>query len=221
LAVKGQPVRVAIVDDHPLVVDGLVVGLRSTGSIEVAGVARNASDAATLLTRQDVDVVLLDVRLGADNGLEVLANRGETARPYVLVLSSFNSRQYVAAASRLGASGFMLKTAPIRELVRAVRVVASGGKVFTPAQLDTPLVMLTARERDVVALTMKGMTNKEIADQLGTSRKAVEQHLSEIFARESIQGGRIELALRAADEAWLEIDAPTTRRDRSRQQFRR
>lgn len=214
---EAQPMlRVAVVDDHPMVVDGLLAGLRSSGLVEVVAQASTAAATHDVLKRADIDVVLLDVRLEDGNGLEILAQRGRRIRPYVIVLSSFNSRQYVAVATRSGASGFLLKTVPLSQLVQAIRVVAAGGTVFTEAQLGTRLVALTGREREVVALTMQGLTNKEIADSLGTSKKAVEQHLSEIFAREQIQGGRVELALRAAAEGWLDIDAPTTRRDRVR-----
>jgi len=207
---------VGLVDNHPMVVDGLISGLHSTEDVEVVGVASTVDDATRMLARHDVDVVLLDVRLADGNGLEVLSRRGKQEKPYVLVLSSYDARQYVAAAARIGASGFLLKTVALQDLLRAIRVVAAGGNVFTAAQLGTPLVTLTSRQRDVVALTMGGMTNKEIADRLGTSKKAVEQHLSEIFAREQIRGGRVELALRAASEGWLDIDAPTTRRDGTR-----
>ncbi|HJP88996.1 MAG TPA: response regulator transcription factor [Candidatus Limnocylindrales bacterium] len=214
-------VRVALVDDHPLVLDGLIAGLNTITFIEVAGVGGTAEEAARFLEREDIDVLMLDVRLGKQNGLQVLAERRGSTRPHVLVLSSFNSRQYVAAATRLGAAGFLLKTTPLPILVRAIEIAAQGGTLFTPEQLATSLVALTARERDVVALTMQGMTNKEIAEHLGTSKKAVEQHLSELFAREEIQGGRVELALRAAEEGWLEINAPQTRRERPRQLGRR
>ena len=209
-------IRVALIDDHPMVVDGLLAGLRSTNLIEVVVVAASAVAASEILHRQDVDVVLLDVRLEGGNGLEVLARRGARQKPYVLILSSFNSNQYVAVATRFGASGFLLKTAPIAQLIHAIRIVAAGGTVFTEAQLGTPLVSLTPRERDVVALTMQGMTNKEIADRLGTSKKAVEQHLSGVFLREAIRGGRVELALRAAAEGWLDIDPMTTTPDHPR-----
>jgi two-component system nitrate/nitrite response regulator NarL len=209
-------VRVAVVDDHPMVVDGLVAGLRSSDRVDVVAIAGTTSAAAELLEREDIDVVLLDVRLEDDNGLEVLARRSRRPKPYVLVLSSFNARQYVAVAARLGASGYLLKTAPLPQLLDAISAIAGGGNVLSEAQLGTQPVLLSPRERDVIALTMRGLTNKEIADKLGTSKKAVEQHLTEVFTREQIAGGRVELALRAASEGWLDIDAAPTRRDRQR-----
>lgn len=212
---SARTIRVAIVDDHPTVVDGLLAGLATIPSIEVVAVASTTATAAEVLSRSDLDVVLLDVRLSDGNGLQVLAERGPKSRPHVLILSSFNARQYVAAATRLGASGFLLKTAPLSQLGEAIHTVAAGGTVYTAAQLGTPLVTLTERERDVVALTMEGLTNKEIADRLATSKKAVEQHLSAIFARHGLNS-RVELVLRASAEGWLEIDAPPTRRTRRR-----
>lgn len=180
------------------------------------GVGGTAEDARAFLDRSDVDVVLLDVRIEGGNGLQLLSERGHTPPPYVLVLSSFHSSQYVAAAARFGASGFLLKSTPLPELLEAIETVASGGTVFTASQLGSPFVTLTPRERAVVGLVVEGLTNKEIGDRLGTSNKAVELHLSGVFARHGISGGRVELALRALSEGWLEIDPPADSRRRTR-----
>jgi len=133
-------------------------------------------------------------------------------QPFVLVLSSFTSSQYVAAARRFGASGFVLKTIPLPDLVRSIRSVATGETLFTTEQRASKFVDLTLREREILALAMEGLTNKEIGERVGTSKKAVEAHLSGIFTRYQISGGRIELSLRAAAEGWLEINAPVGRR---------
>lgn len=205
---SGMPIRLAIVDDHPLVVDGLKASIQTGGDIELVAVAATVGEAAQLLQRPDIDVLTLDVRLEGGNGLQLLAQRGARVRPYVLVLSSFETAQYVAAASRYGASGYLLKTAPLDDLVGAIRKVAAGGTVFTSAQLRAKFVMLSPREREVVRLVLDGLTNKEIADRLGISRKGIEFHLSGIFGRHGIQAGRVELANRVRDEGWLEIETP-------------
>jgi DNA-binding NarL/FixJ family response regulator len=205
-------IRLALVDDHPLVVDGLAAGLATVPDLELVQSAASVEDAREILRRDDLDVVLLDVRIEGGNGLQVLAERMPRIQPFVLVLSSFTSSQYVAAARRFGASGFVLKTIPLGELVDAIRAVAAGQTLFTTQQQASRFVDLTGREREILALAMEGLTNKEIGDRVGTSKKAVEAHLSGIFSRYEIRGGRIELSLRAAAEGWLEIKPPIGRR---------
>ena len=201
-------VRLAIVDDHPLVTGGLTAALRTIDGIDVVAHGGTVAEARELLARDDLDVVLLDVRLEDGNSIQALAERGERQRPAVLVISSFETRQYVAAAARYGAAGFLLKTVPLPRLVDGIRAVASGGLVFTREQLTKDLVTLSPRERQIVRLAMDGLGNKEIATQIGASPKTVEGHLTAIFERFDIKGGRIELSFRAAEEGWLDIEPP-------------
>jgi DNA-binding NarL/FixJ family response regulator len=201
-------IRLAIVDDHPLVTGGLTAALRTIDGIEVVAHGGTVAKARELLSRDDLDVVLLDVRLEDGNGIQALAERGDGRRPAVLVISSFETRQYVAAAARYGAAGFLVKTVPLPRLVDGIRVVAAGGLVFTREQLTKNLVTLSPRERQIVRLAMDGLGNKEIATQIGASPKTVEGHLTAIFERFDIKGGRIELSFRAAEEGWLDIEPP-------------
>jgi DNA-binding NarL/FixJ family response regulator len=201
-------VRLAIVDDHPLVTGGLTAALRTIDGIDVVAHGGTVAEARELLIRDDLDVVLLDVRLEDGNSIQALAERGERQRPAVLVISSFETRQYVAAAARFGAAGFLLKTVPLPRLVDGIRAVAAGGLVFTRDQLTKDLVTLSPRERQIVRLAMDGLGNKEIATQIGASPKTVEGHLTAIFERFDIKGGRIELSFRAAEEGWLDIEPP-------------
>jgi len=129
-------IRIGLVDDHPVVLDGLAAALGAVPGLEVAARAGTIAGATALLARADLDVVLLDVRLGDGNALSLLRDRPAPG-PGVVVLSSFTSGQYVAAAIRLGAQGFVLKTAPLEEVAEAVRLVAAGGSWFTAAQLRT------------------------------------------------------------------------------------
>jgi DNA-binding NarL/FixJ family response regulator len=201
-------IRVAIVDDHPMVTGGLDAALGTIEGLEVTARGGSVEAARELLARDDLDVVLLDVRLDDGNGIQALAERGARTRPGVLVISSFKTNQYVAASARFGAAGFLLKTVPLPDLVEAIRIVAAGGSVFTQEQLQKGFVTLTPRERQIVRLAMDGLSNKEIAGQLGMSPKTVESHLGGIYERFSIHGGRIELSFRAADEGWLDIEPP-------------
>ncbi len=201
-------IRLAIVDDHPLVTGGLNAALGTIDGIEIVAHGGSVSAARELLARDDLDVVLLDVRLEDGNGIQALAERGARQRPAVLVISSFKTSQYVAAASRYGAAGFLLKTVPLATLVDGIRAVAGGGSVFTREQLQKGFVTLSPRERSVVRLAMEGLGNKEIAARIGASPKTVEGHLTAIFERFGITGGRIELSFRAAEEGWLDIEPP-------------
>jgi DNA-binding NarL/FixJ family response regulator len=201
-------IRLAIVDDHPMVTGGLHAALRTIEDLDVVARAGTMTEARTILVRDDLDVVLLDVRLDDGNGLQALAERGARTRPGVLVISSFKTNQYVAASARFGAAGFLLKTVPLPGLFEAIRIVAAGGSVFTQEQLQKGFVTLTPRERQIVRLAMDGLSNKEMAASLGMSPKTVESHLGGIYERFSIHGGRIELSFRAADEGWLDIETP-------------
>ncbi|MEW5992392.1 MAG: response regulator transcription factor [Chloroflexota bacterium] len=201
-------VRIGIVEDHPVVVDGLRAALSAEQGFEIAARAGTIRDAEVLLTNEGLDVILMDVRLPDGNGLELLERTDGARSAAVIVLSSFATAQYVAAAVRFGAMGFLLKTAPLDEVAAAVRRVAAGGSAFSAEQLREGLkgpVRLRPRERDVVRRILAGQSNDEIAAGLRTSRKAVEHVLSRLFARFDV-ANRLELGLRAEREAWLDIE---------------
>jgi len=200
--------RIGIVDDHPLVTGGLAAALRSIGGFEVVAQGATVAEAREVLVRDDVDVVLLDVRLEDGNGIQALAEREFRTRPAVLVISSFETSQYVAAAARYGAAGFLVKTVPLPTLVEQIQLIDKEAPAGPPEQLHAGLVRLTPRERQIVRLAMDGLGNREIAARIGGSPKTVETHLGAIFERFGIKGGRVELAIRAAEEGWLDIDPP-------------
>ena len=203
-------IRVGLVDDHPVVLQGLETALATVEDIAIVVRGSTFAEARSILARDDVDVLLLDVRLPDGNGLELLSEASTRGGPAILVLSSFRSRQYVAAALRFGASGFLLKTTPLPELIHAIRSVAAGGTAFTNEQIrngQAGYVNLTDRERDIVRLVLVGRSNDEIAAKLHTSRKTVEYHLSRMYERFGIMT-RVELALRADHEGWLDITSP-------------
>lgn len=203
-------IRIALVEDHRMVLEGLETALARFEGIEVVGRGATVGEAEELLDRDDIDVILLDVRLEDGNGLQMLADREPWERPKILVVSSFKVSQYAAAAAKFGASGFVLKAVPLPALVEAIRIVAGGGSVFSAEQLESHFVALTPREREVLSLAMEGLSNKEIGARIGLHRKTVEAHLSEIFEKYEIRGGRIELSIRAAEEGWLDIQPPAT-----------
>jgi DNA-binding NarL/FixJ family response regulator len=203
-------IRVGIVDDHPVVRDGMTALLRDYADLEVVATAGSVESGRQLLRGVMTDVVLLDLRLGQKSGLELLADRDSSANgPAVVVLTAFDHAEYAAAACRLGAAGFVLKTAPIAQLVEAIRLAAAGVKLGRSLSEPT----LTAREQQIVRCIVDGQTNDEIGAKLSISSKTVEGHLSRLFARQNVVS-RAELASRAVLEGWL--DVPTMRRRSSR-----
>jgi DNA-binding NarL/FixJ family response regulator len=202
----GALIRVAIVDDHPVVGEGTAAVLRAEPDIEVVGVAASldAARRARLIDPAAVDVLLLDIRLGTESGLGLLGTGTQRATlPAVIVLTAYDYPQYADAALRLGAAGFVLKTAPVAELLDAIRRVATGGLAFA-VRPGPALTRLTPREHDVVRLVADGHSNEEIGSALGIGAKTVETHLARLFERVGV-ASRTELATRALREGWLEV----------------
>ena len=191
-------------DDHPVVAEGTAAVLRGTEDLTVVGVAPSlgAATDAGLFDRGRVDVVLLDIRLGPESGLTALD--GEVDRPAIVVLTAYDYPQYADAALRLGAAGFVLKTAPIAELTDAIRRVAAGGLAFSVRPGGGTVARLSPREHDVVRLVAGGRTNDEIGVALGIGSKTVETHLARLFDRLGV-ASRTELAMRALREGWLDV----------------
>jgi DNA-binding NarL/FixJ family response regulator len=201
--VRVGPIRVAIVDDHPVVREGTAALLGGVEGLSVVGTAGSIEEATPLLDSAAVDVALLDIRLSGSSGLSVLSGPGERRLPPIVVLTAYDYPQYVAAAMRLGAAGFVLKTAPIAELVDAIRRVAAGGLAFGVRPSGKPPTF-TARELDVIRLVVEGCSNDEIATALGITAKTVEAHLRRLFERLAL-ASRTELATRALREGWLDV----------------
>jgi DNA-binding NarL/FixJ family response regulator len=194
-------VRVVLVDDQTLVRTGFRMVLDETGDIEVVGEAADGSQALDVVARTRPDVVLMDVRMPGLDGIE--ATRRIRIGPHpakVLILTTFDLDEYVLAGLRAGASGFLLKDALAADLISAVRVVASGEAVAapsvtrrliahylgsTPARQGTDgrLVALTGREREVLTLVARGLSNAEIAASLFVSESTVKTHLGRILAK--------------------------------------
>ncbi|MHB8891518.1 MAG: response regulator transcription factor [Candidatus Limnocylindrales bacterium] len=205
----APPVRVAVVDDHPVVREGTAAILATQPGIEIVGTAGSLEEARALLATTDADVVLLDIRLGTDSGLNLLsadADGGPEARPRpaIVVLTAYDYPQYAEAALRLGAAGFVLKTAPMTELLDAIRRAAAGGLAFGVRPRPGARARLSRRELDVVGLVVEGRSNDEIGGALAIGAKTVETHLARLFERFGI-ASRTELATRALREGWLDL----------------
>lgn len=207
-------VRVLVVDDHPLIVDGLRAVLGAEPALEVIGGVGSVAEAREAIRRDRPDVVLLDLRLPDGSGTELLTDAlGAAGAPAFIVLSTFLTPQYTTAAISLGASGFLLKTAPAVEIRRAILEVSAGRLAFTAEQLaqgrEAGWTPLTAREHKIISGLVNGRSNDELARDLAVSTKTVEAHLSRLFERFSVQS-RTELAVLAEREQWLAL--PVLRR---------
>ncbi|HET7030589.1 MAG TPA: response regulator transcription factor [Candidatus Limnocylindrales bacterium] len=202
-----DPIRVIVVDDHPVVRDGTAALLGAQAGISVVATASSLAEARSVLALTPADVVLLDIRLGTESGLNLLT--GDDPGPGVIVLTAYDYPQYADAALRLGASGFILKTAPLAELLDAIRRVAAGGMAFSVRpRAGAGIARLSERELDVVRLVVDGRSNDEIGARLGIGPKTVESHLRRLFERFDL-ASRTELATRALREGWLDVPPVT------------
>lgn len=207
-------IRVVLVDDHPVVLGGLGAALAAHPDVEIVGRAGTLAEARMLIERERPDVALVDVRLPDGSGMELLEDQTESAQPAFVMVTTFDAPQYVEVAMDMGASGFLLKTAPIEEIVAAVRRVAAGGRVFadrSPPRHGERWHRLSERERQIIACVVGGRSNDEISGDLGISRKTVEWHLSRLFERFSVIS-RVELAMRAEREGWLDLPTRASHR---------
>ena len=188
----APPVRVIIVDDHPVVRDGLRGMLAGDDDVVVVGEAGNGDEAVATVARLEPDVVLMDLRMPGSDGVDA-TKRITTAHPgvRVLVLTTYDSEADVLRAVEAGASGYLLKDAPAPELRRAVRSTAAGETVLTPAvaahlvrQSRAPTVeALTARELEVLQLVARGATNRDVGRALHVSEATVKSHLLHAFTK--------------------------------------
>lgn len=195
-------IRLAIVDDHPVVRDGTAGLFASQPDVEVVGVGSTLEDArAMLAAAEPPDVLLLDIQLGSDSGLTLLTD--ERRRTAIVLLTAFDYPQYAAAALQLGAAGFVVKTAPIAELMAAVEAAAAGRLAFDERARGR-LDRLTGRELEIARLATAGRSNDEIGRELGIATKTVEAHLGRLYARFQV-ASRTELATRALREGWLDV----------------
>lgn len=211
---SGAVVRVAVVDDHPVVREGTAALLAAQPGIEVTGTAGSLEEARVLLAETDADVVLLDIRLGTASGLTLLTDGTSLTRadgspgPAIVVLTAYDYPQYAEAALRLGAAGFVLKTAPMADLLDAIRRTAAGGLAFDVRPAPGTRIRLTRREHEVVRLVADGRSNDEVGTALGIGAKTVETHLARLYERFGI-ASRTELATRALRDGWLDLPPET------------
>jgi DNA-binding NarL/FixJ family response regulator len=196
-------IRVLVVDDQALIRGGLAALIDSADDLEVVGEAEHGADALRLIAQLDPDVVLMDIRMPIMDGIaatEALALDGTPVRPKVIMLTTFDLDEYVYAALRAGASGFLLKDTPPNDLLHGIRVVAAGDSLLAPSvtrHLIEQFVQrptnerpqtkdfdrLTERELEVLRLVARGLSNQEIGDELFVSPATAKTHVSRLLMK--------------------------------------
>jgi RNA polymerase sigma factor (sigma-70 family) len=194
-------IRVLICDDQALVRAGFRAILEVQGDVEVVGEAENGAEAVALAERRAPDVILMDIRMPVLDGVEATRHLVAAGSPAsILVLTTFDLDEYVHAAIRAGASGFLLKDVTPAKLLEAIRVVAAGDALLAPSvtrrllerfastlpqrdQSNAALSELTARETEVLRLLAAGLSNAEIATQLVVSEATVKTHISSLLRK--------------------------------------
>ncbi|OEJ22456.1 response regulator [Streptomyces subrutilus] len=196
-------IRVVLVDDQPLIRSGLRVLIADTPDLEVAGEAGNGAEAVELVQRLRPDVAIMDIRMPGMDGIEATGriNADPESKTRVLVLTTFDDDEYVYGALRAGASGFLVKDMPLKTILDGIRVVAAGDALIAPsvtrrlieefAARPEPAATtrravvdgITDREREVLTLVGRGLSNTEIADELTISVATAKAHLARLFTK--------------------------------------
>lgn len=217
------PIRVILADDHAVVREGTRQLLEREPDIQVVGEATNGSEAVRMVEQLRPKVVVMDVRMPGMGGVEATkAIKSRFTDVEVLVMTAYEDDEFVFTLLEAGASGYLLKTAPVKELVKAIREVAEGQSALDPSIARKVLRQftdggprkkqeefyeaLTEREQEVLRLLAEGKTNKEIAEVLVISDRTVQTHLSNIFSKMGVST-RTEAVLEAIRRGWLSVDS--------------
>lgn len=203
-------VKIVIVDDHPTVCRGLSCVLCSDPAFEVVGEAGSVEQSLQVIAECRPDLVLVDLRLGADSGLEVIkqAKAAEQACKFVVLTSSTAERDFFQA-EQLGVNGYLLKEALPEEIIYALKLVSQDRKYYDPGILDLWLKGpepdqpdLTAREKEVLCALGKGLSNREISQCLFVTENTVKKHVSQILSKLNL-ADRTQAALYAVEKGFV------------------
>ncbi|MGC9400241.1 MAG: response regulator [Anaerolineae bacterium] len=211
-------IRVLIVDDHPLVREGLQAVIAQAADLEVAGEAASGAEAVRQAAALRPDVILMDLLMpGMDGDQAIIEILAADAARRILVLTSVDDAPRILATVRAGAAGYVSKSAPAAELLEAIRTVHRGSVVLPatiaqallsgPSALATPPALpdvLTEREVEVLALVAQGLNNDDMARRLGISPRTVSVHVSRILAKLALEN-RTQAALYALRQGWVTL----------------
>lgn len=215
---EGQPIRLLLVDDHPVVRKGTRDLLDTEHDFQVVGEAASGEEAILKARELVPDVILMDVSMPGMNGIEATRQiKAERPAQNVLVLTSYDDDAYIFALLEAGAAGYLLKNASEAELLGAVRAVAAGESALHPSVArkvlerfsttstsSAPLDTLSPRELEVLCIAATGRTNKEIARDLDISPRTVQVHLANIFSKLGV-GSRTEAVLIGIKRGWVSL----------------
>ena len=218
---KAEVIHVVLADDHAVVRKGIREFLEEEGDIQVVAEATTGVAAIALTLEHRPNVAVLDIQMPEMTGIEAARQiKAKAPEVQVLVLTAYDDDPYIFAMLQTGASGYVLKSAPSEELIRAVRTVAAGGSALDPivtakvmAQLSSgkPLGAqatvegLTPRELEVLRLAARGHTNRAIGHELGISDRTVQGHLANIFGKLGV-ATRTEAILLSMKQGWITLD---------------
>lgn len=186
-------IKVLLVDDHQIIIDGLKSLLKNSDEIIVTAEANNGREALRILDILEIDVVLMDIDMPVMNGIDTLkeiSKRGSKVK--VIILSMHNEAGMIKSLIEIGAKGYLLKSCTQDELIAAVRKVASGQSYFStevtlsllnPAQNNQQNEVLTERETEIIKLIAEGFSNKEIGNQLFISHRTVDTHRTNLMKK--------------------------------------
>ena len=209
-AIALEQINIMIVDDHPVVRQGLRAMLSSEPDIRVQGMAASAREAISLIERERPDVVLMDLRMPEMEGIEAIKRlRRISPNIKILVLTNYGSDEYIVRATQAGAMGYLLKNTPQEEIVNAVRVVHSDER-YVPKDIAKRLFEaigreeLSPRELEVLVLVARGCTNKEVAQKLFISDKTVRNHVTSCLLKLQAKD-RTEAVTRAIERGLIRL----------------
>ena len=217
-----KKIKILIADDHAFVREGTRRILEQEPDLEVVAEAGNGEEAVALASELKPDVAIIDVAMPKLDGIEATRRiRALCPAVAVLVLSAYDDDQFVFGLLEAGAAGYLLKSVRGHEIVDAIRAVDAGESVLHPsvarkvlnrfasvsskAQRKKPLELLTEREMEVLKLVTKGLSNKDIADDLSLSIRTVQGHLANIFNKLRVSS-RTEAVVHALKEGWVALD---------------
>jgi DNA-binding NarL/FixJ family response regulator len=209
-APSENPIRIFIVDDHPVVLAGLTSMLGTQPGIEVVGSTSSGEEALEVIQQRHADLLLLDLRMPGMSGIEtLLALKRAKVNVRSIILTSYETDEDIYRAVQAGAQGYLLKGSPQSEMLEAIRAVHAGKRYFPrhiAARLAERLMRtnLTARELEVLKVLARGLTNKEIGRVLNISGNTVRNHVNSIIEKLEVSD-RTEAAITAIDRGLIEV----------------
>lgn len=189
MTASTAPIRILIVDDHPIVRNGLVLMVKYESGMETVAEASSGAEAIEQFCQHQPDVTLMDLRLGDMNGVDAISSiRQDFPQARIIILTTYDTDEDIYRGLQIGARGYILKDAPLDELLNAIRTVHAGRQYIPPEvgaklaeRLNRP--QLSERERDVLQLMAQGKSNQAIADDLYISENTVKYHVNNILSK--------------------------------------